>query len=222
MADPLRYPSLARTEDRGLLVWAAAAALAFHFGALALRLPQREPPPAPSRVDPIPLAPLPLPPPPPPERTPRTPRELHRLLPVPDPTPAAPEPIREPRPPSVEPLATHDEPLIGPLEAPPARPRRLAGTPGVIDPEIIPESRVQPRYPEAARLARQGAALVLRAVVRADGSVDEVEVLRCDRPGLGFESSAVEAVRRWRYLPATVEGRPVEVYLTILVDFEVR
>jgi outer membrane biosynthesis protein TonB len=32
----------------------------------------------------------------------------------------------------------------------------------------------------------------------------------------------VRAVRKWRYEPATLDGKPVDVWFTIRVDFELR
>jgi outer membrane biosynthesis protein TonB len=49
--------------------------------------------------------------------------------------------------------------------------------------------------------------------------VGEIEVLRCLQPALGFEEAAIHAVAKWRYHPATHNGKPVSVYFTILVEF---
>ena len=87
----------------------------------------------------------------------------------------------------------------------------------VIYPKRIKESYVAPIYPEDA----QGEArVVLEFVVRRDGSVGEVKVLKCDRPDLGFEEAAMEAARQWRYEPATaLDGKPVDVHFTGIVEF---
>lgn len=217
-----RHPPLARDDDRGLMAWAIAVAVVLHLGVLALRLPDAQRRFAPPRPEPPEIHFVPLPPPPPVDPPRARPRDASRLLPVPDPTPRAPEPVREPRRPAVDPALVEDEPLIGIIEPPPADVRWTPGLSGVSQPEIVPETRVAPVYPEAARRARQQAELVLQAVILRDGSVTEVQVLRCSLPGLGFEQSAVEAVRQWRYRPATRNGEPVEVYLTIVVAFELR
>ena len=62
--------------------------------------------------------------------------------------------------------------------------------------------------------------MILQAIIHADGSVGELEVLRCNRPSMGFEESAIFAVSQWRYSPATQNGRPVEVYFTVFVEFK--
>jgi outer membrane biosynthesis protein TonB len=42
-----------------------------------------------------------------------------------------------------------------------------------------------------------------------------------DRPGLGFEVAATEAVEMWRYRPALKDGKPVETTIAVMVDFTV-
>ena len=41
-------------------------------------------------------------------------------------------------------------------------------------------------------------------------------------PDYGFEEAAVEAIRQWRYRPATRNGQPVSVYFTVLVEFKLQ
>ncbi len=88
------------------------------------------------------------------------------------------------------------------------------------NPKLIQESKVQPEYPELARVARLEGNVILQAIIHADGTVGDLEVLRCNRPNMGFEDAAIEAVRHWRYEPATQNGKPVEVYFTVFVEFK--
>jgi protein TonB len=62
--------------------------------------------------------------------------------------------------------------------------------------------------------------VVLQAVIKSHGTVGEIKVLRCNHPRMGFERAAVDAVQQWRYVPATMNGRPVDVYFTVFVRFE--
>jgi TonB family protein len=80
--------------------------------------------------------------------------------------------------------------------------------------------KAPPVFPELARLARIEGRVVLQAIVSRDGTVNDLEVLACDRPGLGFEESAQFAVRQWRYLPAMKGDEPVDVDFTVQIDFE--
>lgn len=87
--------------------------------------------------------------------------------------------------------------------------------PGGTPPEII--DRTVPRYPRAARRAGVEGTVVLRAIVRKDGTVDDVEILRNLPLGLG--RAAKEAVEEWRFRPAYYQGQPIDVYYTVTVNF---
>jgi protein TonB len=84
-------------------------------------------------------------------------------------------------------------------------------------PEIL--RRVEPQYPEAARKARIEGTVILDAVIAATGKVEEVRVIRS--AGKLLDDAAAEALRRWTYRPATLNGRSVRVLLTVTVDFRV-
>jgi protein TonB len=142
-------------------------------------------------------------------------------VPIPDPTPDEPEPIREPEPEEdPEPLPPDVEFIIGVPEPPPPSGPLLAGVGDVTNPILIPESKIEPEYPELARVARLEGNVILQAIIHDDGTVGDIEILRCNRPNMGFEDSAVEAVSQWRYKPALQNGKPVEVYFTVFVEFK--
>ncbi|UCF68472.1 MAG: energy transducer TonB [Acidobacteriota bacterium] len=160
--------------------------------------------------------------PPPPKQQPRKQieRKITQKVPVPDPTPEEPEPIIEPEPPpEPEPLPEDVEILIGEPEPPPVTGPLMPGLAGVSEPELIPETRVEPEYPELARRARIQGRVILRAVIKKDGSVADIEVLREPQANLGFSDAAISAVKQWRYRPAMQNGRPVDVYFTVTVNF---
>ncbi len=71
-------------------------------------------------------------------------------------------------------------------------------------------SGAQPEYPATARRDRIEGFVTLRYRIRADGSVDDVEVIEAQPAGV-FDSVALAAVRSWRYEPARRGGRPVDV-----------
>jgi protein TonB len=147
-------------------------------------------------------------------------QKLTRKVPIPDPTPDEPEPIREPEPEEdPEPIPDDVEFIIGVPEPPPPSGPVLAGVNNVSNPVLIESTKIDPEYPELARVARVDGQVILQAIVRKDGSVGDVSVIRVNRPNLGFEESAVKAVAQWRYEPALQNGKPVEVYFTVVVDF---
>ena len=89
----------------------------------------------------------------------------------------------------------------------------------VSGPRLIKE--VKPKYtPEALRNRVQGT-VVLEAVVSGDGCTSQIRVVRSlDRGGLDDE--AVLAVSQWRFEPGRLAGAPVDVLVTIMLDFSVR
>ncbi|HEV8631203.1 MAG TPA: energy transducer TonB [Thermoanaerobaculia bacterium] len=80
--------------------------------------------------------------------------------------------------------------------------------------------RVQPRYPDGARIARVEGIVVVQATIDRAGRVIDVQVVK----GLpmGLDASAVAAVKQWRFQPATLQGRPVPVYFQLTVQFHIR
>ncbi|MDX1389735.1 MAG: energy transducer TonB, partial [Acidobacteriota bacterium] len=95
----------------------------------------------------------------------------------------------------------------------------LAGTDGVTSPTRIRESYVKPEYAQELREAGVEGKVILQAVITKDGRVGDVKVLRSTNPGHGLEEAAIEAVKQWRYEPATKDGEPVEVLFTVRIDF---
>ena len=101
------------------------------------------------------------------------------------------------------------------------KPGGVAGddTPLYLTGEVRPPERttfVKPDYPEMARRVRAEGKVILGIVVGRTGEVEMVRVLRSHPL---FDQAAVEAVMKWKYQPALQNGRPVKVYLTVIVDF---
>jgi protein TonB len=75
-----------------------------------------------------------------------------------------------------------------------------------------------PIYSDEARKAKYQGIVVLQIVVTPDGRATNISVVR--GPGLGLEDKAIEAVRGWRFKPATGPGgKAVPVYTLIEVNF---
>jgi protein TonB len=95
-------------------------------------------------------------------------------------------------------------------------PFRVGG--GVTPPTIL--SRVEPQYSEEARKARYQGTVVLEAVVKKDGTVDILRVVRS--LGFGLDENAIQALKQWRFKPGMRNGIPVDVALNIEVNFNLR
>ena len=89
---------------------------------------------------------------------------------------------------------------------------------GIQPPRLLREVRAD--YTDAARRSGLTGDVVLEIVVRHDGSVGDVRVLR--RLGAGLDERAVQAVRQWRFAPATRQGAPVDVVVEVAVEFRLR
>jgi TonB family protein len=77
---------------------------------------------------------------------------------------------------------------------------------------------VMPRYTEEARKERIQGVVIVQTVIDRTGAVSDARVLK----GLpkGLSEAAVDAIRQWRFEPATnADGEPVEVYYNLTVNF---
>jgi periplasmic protein TonB len=89
---------------------------------------------------------------------------------------------------------------------------------GVEPPRLLREVRAD--YTDEARRANIEGEVELEIVVRRDGTVGEVRVLRGLRGGLN--ERAVNAVRQWRFSPGRMKGTPVDVVVQVGVEFRLR
>jgi protein TonB len=92
-------------------------------------------------------------------------------------------------------------------------------TPGIVPPVVIPSTRALPKYPDLARRALVQGSVILLIVIESDGRVGEIQVLSSPDPRFGFDLSAIEAVKQWRYRPAMLGHRPVAVQASVMVEF---
>lgn len=85
-------------------------------------------------------------------------------------------------------------------------------------PEAI--TKVDPAYPQDLMHDRIEGVVVLYAIIRSDGRVDEVRVLE------GFDErlneNARRALQQWRFRPGTKDGAPIDIEAVVRVPFKVR
>jgi len=89
---------------------------------------------------------------------------------------------------------------------------------GVEPPRLLRE--VKPAYTEAARANGIQGDVLMEIVVRRDGSVGDVRVIR--GLGHGLDERAREAVRQWRFDAARRMGTPVDVVVEVAMEFRLR
>ena len=107
-------------------------------------------------------------------------------------------------------LALH--PLgVQPLAAQDTKPQTTA-------PKVI--YKVEPQYTEEAKAAKVSGSVMLKVVVDERGNAQEIQVTKSLDQGL--DQNAVEAVKQWRFSPATADGKPVTVAANIEVNFRLQ
>ena len=79
-----------------------------------------------------------------------------------------------------------------------------------------PTEMVPAVYPESAKQNRVEGTVVLQIVVDKNGKVKRLERISGDRE---LSDAAMEAVRHWRYQPSIVDGRRVESYKQVEMNF---
>jgi len=93
-----------------------------------------------------------------------------------------------------------------------ARPVRVGGE--IREPRKLKD--VRPVYPAEAREARIQGLVIVETTIDREGRVSDVHVLR----GLPLlDKAAVDAVQQWEYTPTLLNGMPVEVIMTVTVNF---
>jgi protein TonB len=173
----------------------------------------------------------------PPEPTPVQPRPVvpqpPKLKPVPKPR------IQTTTPPTPRPEPIEETRRPDPIEAPRAEPIRVepqpAPTPAPVEaPKPVPPLPVtQPRfnanyldnpkppYPSISRRMGEEGEVQLRVSVDAGGNVQQIEIHR----GSGYprlDQSALQTVRRWRFVPARQGNQPVSSWVIVPIQFSLR
>jgi TonB family protein len=88
-------------------------------------------------------------------------------------------------------------------------------------PQLLVSSQIAAQYPPAALAVRFSGTVTVAAHVARDGSVAEVEVLDSTHRNVGFEDAAIGAVQQWEFVPAAVDGTPVDSVAIYRINFEV-
>lgn len=83
-----------------------------------------------------------------------------------------------------------------------------------------PIRKVDPKYPPTLINEHVEGEVVVYAVIRRDGSVDSIQLVR----GLDDEldKNAMNALSQWKFRPATRQGEPVDLEAIIHIPFRAR
>jgi TonB family protein len=80
-------------------------------------------------------------------------------------------------------------------------------------------SSVSPVYPSLARNQHVGGDVKIDALIDANGRVTSMNVL--SGPTL-LHQAAMDALRQWKYQPATLDGKSIPMHLTITIQFRLQ
>ena len=180
-----------------------------------------------------------------------TPKTIEQPVAKPIPVPPRPQPVAAPAPtPQPLPIpskvstltevaqATPVAPVSAPTAPTPPAPTRVEAPPAPAPPLPAPvvtapsktdvsipasysASNQKPIYPNMSkRLGEQGT-VVLRVLVKADGSAGEVEVKSSSNyPRL--DQAAIDAVKTWRFNPAKIDGKATDEWYQVPIPFKLQ
>lgn len=125
--------------------------------------------------------------------------------PRPKPTQAAPrEPVSQPQVAAPTTSKTANAAVETKTQTQNAAPKVL-----LVDRDIRPLKRIEPRYPRLAKQRRQEGKVVLEFTIGKDGKVHEPRIIESSPPGV-FDAASLQAVQRWRFAPRLEKGQAVE------------
>jgi len=85
--------------------------------------------------------------------------------------------------------------------------------------QAIPRSTVPPAYPVLARNQHVSGDVKIDALIDATGRVTSMNVI--SGPTL-LRQAAMDALRQWKYQPATLDGNAVPMHLTVTIQFHLQ
>ena len=75
---------------------------------------------------------------------------------------------------------------------------------------------VAPVYPPIAVASHTEGVVILEITIGTDGKVKDAKVVRSIKT---LDDAAIDAVRRWEFKPTVIDGKPVQVIMTVPVNF---
>lgn len=81
----------------------------------------------------------------------------------------------------------------------------------------VPTQKVDPKYPPAIMKENVEGEVVLYAIIRANGSVDSIQLVRKLDPRL--DVYAMQALAQWKFRPATRDGVPIDIEAVVHIPF---
>jgi protein TonB len=90
---------------------------------------------------------------------------------------------------------------------------------GEVDQEPRLVRRVNPMYPFQARKRGVEGKVKVKFLIDTQGHVSHLSIIKAEPAGV-FDKSVLRAVRRWRFKPGMVEGKPVDTWVVLPLTFK--
>ena len=85
--------------------------------------------------------------------------------------------------------------------------------------QVIPLVRINPQYPRNELLSGVEGWVKVKFIVEPDGSVSSPRVVQSKPPRV-FDSSALRAIKKWKFKPKVVNGIAVQQAGTQVIEFK--
>ncbi len=142
-----------------------------------------------------------------------------------------PRPVAKAAPPPPEPAPVLAVPVDAPAAAtaaaapapriPAPRPLAASDEPAPVSPPVFHADYLDnpaPAYPALSRRLGEQGKVILRVLVNAAGTADEVQV-RSSSGHARLDEAARDTVRRWKFVPAKRGNEPVQAWVQIPISF---
>ena len=89
--------------------------------------------------------------------------------------------------------------------------------PPIKDPVL--RSKIDPHYSQEAMRAKITGEVWLDVIVETNGSVTVLGVKKSLDKDFGLDDAAIDAAKQWKFDPGTLDGKPVRVRITLVMEF---
>jgi len=89
------------------------------------------------------------------------------------------------------------------------------------DRNLLPLLKTKPQYPRLARRRGIEGKVEIKFLINTQGAVEKEKVVLSDPEGV-FDEAALQAVRRWKFAPRYIDGKPVYQRAQQVIEFKLR
>ena len=90
----------------------------------------------------------------------------------------------------------------------------------MVDTLPVATRRIPAVYPSSASASKITGTVTVNALISEKGGVIKTEIIQGIKGAVGFDQAAAQAVRRWKFEPATINGIKVKVWMPVSIVFK--